>query len=411
MPTSFWRIDKIKMEISSLARLYYARIDVQEAIAEFCKGREVAIRLQGGKYGKRPDALAFSNDVGLLSRSGATSFHCSVEHWHQPLNLETGMTTKDLNALRNGWDFLIDIDAPDLELSKIYASCVIDFLDVYQITPIVKYSGNMGFHIILPKEAFPKTILMNGKDVPINDTYPYVPRKLAKHMDAQIRDVFIERANKRGFFNKEVIAKVHIDSVLISSRHMIRAPYSLHEKSGLASVFINPKEVLNFDKLWANPHKVIPIDPWKGYKTSSVDALLAEVDLTEDVADYRPFTGAQSSEVIGEEDFPTSIKEILSTRRNDGRKRCEFILRSFLLKTNWPIEQALSRVLEWNRTMNDPPIDEGYIRAQFKWNQKRRLMPPNYTSDFYSGLGITAEGKNPVAEAFKKRRYGKRASN
>ena len=49
-----------------------------------------------------------------------------------------------------------------------------------------------------------------------------------------------------------------IDTLLISSRHMYRMPYSLHEKSGLCSVVIDPNNVMEFEKQQAIPSDVIP---------------------------------------------------------------------------------------------------------------------------------------------------------
>jgi hypothetical protein len=49
---------------------------------------------------------------------------------------------------------------------------------------------------------------------------------------------------------------VQFDTILLASRHLYRMAYSLHEKSGLASVVIDPSAVLDFDKKHADP-KVI----------------------------------------------------------------------------------------------------------------------------------------------------------
>ncbi len=61
--------------------------------------------------------------------------------------------------------------------------------------------------------------------------------------------------------NKETIKKVNllIDEILVSSRHLYRCPYSLHEKSGLVSLPIEPKNVLTFKRESAEPKKVLEL--------------------------------------------------------------------------------------------------------------------------------------------------------
>jgi len=53
---------------------------------------------------------------------------------------------------------------------------------------------------------------------------------------------------------------VNVDTILISSRHMYRMPYSLHEKTGLVSIPFDIKHILKFDKTEADTKK------FKSYK-------------------------------------------------------------------------------------------------------------------------------------------------
>ena len=43
--------------------LYYKRKDIQKAIAESSKNREVGLRFGDKGFGKRPDILVYKNDV------------------------------------------------------------------------------------------------------------------------------------------------------------------------------------------------------------------------------------------------------------------------------------------------------------------------------------------------------------
>src|SRR3990167_4434778 len=89
---------------------YYSRKDIQKAILESSKNKEVAVKYSSGSFGKRPDSLNFEQDVFELAKQGATSFHISEEHWRNPLLLKPGMTKLELDKLRVGYDIILDID-------------------------------------------------------------------------------------------------------------------------------------------------------------------------------------------------------------------------------------------------------------------------------------------------------------
>ncbi|MFC1750846.1 hypothetical protein ACFL2V_18800, partial [Pseudomonadota bacterium] len=69
---------------------HYKRPEIQEAIAEAAKDREIAIRYND-RFGKRPDMISFPRDVIEFAKKGATSFHCSEERWENPIYLSTDM--------------------------------------------------------------------------------------------------------------------------------------------------------------------------------------------------------------------------------------------------------------------------------------------------------------------------------
>lgn len=68
----------VNSKLDSLINLYYARKDVQDAIYNFCRNREVVPRYGEG-FGKRPDTLEYPSDIMQQAKKGATSFHCSEE--------------------------------------------------------------------------------------------------------------------------------------------------------------------------------------------------------------------------------------------------------------------------------------------------------------------------------------------
>lgn len=201
-----------------------------------------------------------------------------------------------------------------------------------------------------------------------------------------------------------------LDLVLVASRHLFRMPYSLHEKTALASIVMDKSEIMSFTPKEANP---MNLEIKQFYKTSDrVEAyeLLksalqwqqqnASVEeqgkkrITEEyVAD---FTG------VTEDMFPQSIKKLLLGLQ-EGRKRGLFILLTFLKSLNYPNDYISQKIHDWNNK-NDPPLKEGYVKSQLDWHfkQKKKILPPNYSNEsFYKDLkliDVIQKYKNPLVE-------------
>ena len=114
-----------EQRIREITHLYYSRLEIQKAIFEFSKNREIAPSYMMESFGKRPDSFQYTGDIFELVKKGATSFHCSEELWREPLILSTEMNERQLNELRVGWDLLIDVDSKYLDYSKISAELII----------------------------------------------------------------------------------------------------------------------------------------------------------------------------------------------------------------------------------------------------------------------------------------------
>src|SRR3989338_5648614 len=370
---------------------YYSRKDVQKRILEIAYNREMAVSFNGQGYGKRPDILQFENDVPELVKSGATSFHFSEEKWSNPLLLEAGMMKKKLDELRVGWDLIIDVDSKNFEFSRQAAFLIIEALKFHDIKNIsVKFSGNRGFHIGIPFKAFPKKV----NDVDIKLLFPDGPRVVAAYLKYIIKDhltakllennsldniskdmgIEKEKMTENGIFNP--FSLVDIDTVLISSRHMFRAPYSLNEKSGLVSAPIKSEDILNFSR-----------------ETAEIENVKTDKDM------------------IPEGFFPPCM--LLGLKGlEDGRKRFLFILLNFLKNTGYDYSQIEKVVSEWNKK-NTEPLRDNYINAQISWHkrQKGSLLPPNCDNQqYYPGINIcNPDGfckfiKNPVHYSLRKKR-------
>jgi DNA primase catalytic subunit len=483
-----------KNRIDQIKQVYYSRKDVQKAIYDFSKNREVVPRYFEG-FGKRPDSLEFVGDVFSLVRKGATSFHCSEEIWENPLEIKTGMSEKELNELRIGWDFLIDIDCKYFEFAKFVAIAVCDTLEQHGIKNYgVKFSGSKGFHILVPWKAFPKEI--NG--VKSEDAFPDLPRKLIAYLryysektlkdnlpkklendlkkiemktgkkckdcgetaeryfekrlicprqhwieqrrflegeekeikcpecgeiliEKDSKEIFICRKHEYNseknpdkfseFIEQDLYDLMGLDLILVSPRHLFRAPYSLHEKTSLASCVISKEEIEKFELKDADPLKVevknfSPDSREEEAKEFVVQALDWMKHSGFDKQETKNLEGKYSEyksiklKTIREEDFPPCMKNILKGM-GDGKKRGLFALINFFRSIGMEKEDMEKRILEWNEK-NEVSLKKGYVNAQLIWAYRRKpLMPPN-CKEFYQGIGVCkpdnlcAKIKNPV---------------
>jgi len=193
---------------------------------------------------------------------------------------------------------------------------------------------------------------------------------------------------------------IDVDTLLISSRHLYRMPYSLHEKSGLASVPINPSEIVNFDKKFADPN---------GLKVSQY-RFLDNSDTIEGEASNLVMAAFEHNPVITQETtrkfdfekefeslknaipadfFPPCITQILSGLE-DGKKRSMFVLINFLSNTGYDYDKIDEILHDWNNR-NREPLREVIVKGQVRYRrvQKKRVLPPNCSNmAYYKNFGV-----------------------
>lgn len=428
---------------------HYKRRDIQEEIVLAAQDKEVAVKYGDKGFGKRPDVLSHPKDVLEFAKNGATSFHCSEELWKNPLQLDPGMRKADLDELRKGWDLVLDIDCPWLEYSQIAADLVIHALQHHGIEHFgVKFSGNHGFHIAVPFEALPERV--HGQETKL--LFPDGPRKIALYLQEMIRphlaSRILERESIAQLLAKTRLAKeqvlkkgqldpfaiLKIDTVLISNRHLYRMPYSFNEKSGLVSIPVHPKRLLDFDKASAAAERVTiehEFLPRKRVSAGEASKLLVQAfdfNLPQEQGEKKPQLRQRGDfaiplAAVPEQYFPPCIQNI-STGLVDGKKRALFVLINFLTSLGWSYEQTESYLREWNKR-NPEPLREQLIVGHLRYHQqsKRKALPPNCANKAYLvGMGVCqpdafcganaapgAEGfapriKNPVNYALKKQR-------
>jgi DNA-directed RNA polymerase subunit RPC12/RpoP len=496
-----------EQRVRAIAQAYYSRADVRKAMLDFSKNRECVPRYFEG-FGKRPDSFQFESDIMEFARRGATSFHSSEEIWKDPIELLTGMREAELNALRIGWDLLIDLDCKYPEYSKKAASSIIQALKSCGVDNIgLKFSGSKGFHILVPWKAFPQEL--SGKKT--CEMFPEWPRRICAYLKEKSR-VFLEKEMstedstslakfKRGVrcetcknlseegsqilyvcsscktklenmsdvfkrkriircpncskemlelsrskffvcnrcnknsknypdnFNEQAIVEdifevLGLDVILVSSRHLFRMPYSLHEKTALASVVLEHSQLKDFDMIRdANPLKVQVKNFIPDSKPNEAQRLLMESleykipeekfnlanvnknnqeNKQEGDKKYKEVTIKDFSSKI----YPPSINKILAGME-DGRKRGLFILLGFFKSLKMPDDRLQKEIESWN-LKNLEPLPPGYIKGQLMWHAKAQTkLPPNFDKPYYKEIGIIPtqeelKSKNPVSYAVKK---------
>lgn len=421
---------------------HYKRRDIQEEIIKAAENREIAVKYND-KFGTRPDVLNNPNDVLELAKQKATSFHCSEELWSNALQLNPNMKKHETGELRIGWDLVLDIDCIFYEYSRIAADWVIKALKFNEVKSIsCKFSGNKGFHIGIPFEAFPEKI---GNEKTRN-MFPDAARRIAFYIKELIKkplgeeimqyennnfskivEKTKENPNKITYHEKnrfgDNIAKLNaepflnIDTILISSRHLYRMPYSLHETSGLVSVPLDPDTVLNFKKEYADP-KNIKISEYRFLDRNNVvkgeagKLLMQAFDFSankEEEINVETKKDYEIKDAMPEQFFPPCIK-LLSAGLSDGKKRALFILINFLTSLGWDYKHIEDYLKEWNKKNNEP-LRENYFLGQLKYHktQKKKILPANCNNNmYYVDIGVCrpdnlcSKIKNPVSYSIRK---------
>jgi hypothetical protein len=240
-----------------------------------------------------------------------------------------------------------------------------------------------------------------------------------------LRDMLLEKesveeiAEKVGLTKEEVMDKdefdplrvVNIDPVAISSRHLVRVPYSLNEKKWLVSLPIDHKKILDFRLDDARPEKVRFDKSFLDKACDASELFIQAFDWSEREEKKKKvtvkYTGEVPKDAVKDDYFPPCINYILNGL-SDGKKRALFVLINFFQKCGYSWSFIKERLLKWNEK-NEPQLRGAYIASQLNWAQKQGgLMPPNCSSPNYKDIGVChpdafcSKIKNPVTYALRK---------
>ncbi|MCK4551081.1 MAG: hypothetical protein KAT91_03955, partial [Candidatus Aenigmarchaeota archaeon] len=365
-------------------------------------------------------------DLEHMIKNGATSFHCSVEHWSNPILLETIKNKKDFNEIRTGWDLIFDIDADSgLTHAQEAAILVVQALKIHGVENIsVKFSGRRGFHIGVSSKSFPDEV----NYVPTAALYPELLQKIAGYLREFLKDKLKDKLleiepelkekmkDKKGDLDPYRVLDIEHNW---SNRHLFRMPYSFNEKTGLVSIPIEPSKLKRFDMESAKPENVKAditfLDKYK--KDEAMDLVMEALDWSQKQEDEKrkmdfarnerlkkDFKGP--TEAIPEEFFPPCIHNIFGGLK-DGRKRALFVLINFLRSSGWNAAQIEAKLWEWNKK-NPEELSETIIKGQLDYSIRRSEVfpPPNCDNEgYYKDIlvctpdSFCSRFKNPVSYA------------
>ncbi len=238
---------------------YYRRQYVRRAILDFVhSGRPFPIRecafynrrvkslqryLVFPDHRRRPVVLDSDASFETVLRSGAMAFYCSYWRYARPSEL-IGPIGRDLvwtiRAKSGGLQFAKQVTISSLR--------TLESEGFYH--PWVKYSGTLGFDIIIPFETISDGIPANSSS--LDEAQKMLTRRIASHLAHEGYRVKLD--------GSKVVIKSGSDTCLLSelwwSRGLLLAPMSLHPNSGLVSVPIAPEDVQNFSVLEASPENI-----------------------------------------------------------------------------------------------------------------------------------------------------------
>lgn len=404
------------VKLNSRIRYWYSRPDVQEAMYVFMEDREVVVfdKTEERVIVPRPYRVDSPEDIGyLVKEKGAASFHCTTERWKDFELLFKGKYPEAVDT----FDLVIDIDlvsksgkwVSTVNLNKKvvdYVLRVLEKFEVYREDVLVKYSGNKGFHIIIPWCFVPKEVM--GRET------KYIKDQVCECILVALDYIVSRLLNIDGSV---------IDTVVAAWRHPIRSLYSLHMKTGLPSVPVNPNNVREFDptKLVVKEMEVYPYEfKNKDVQTELEDLIKiglfikSKVLILKDTHRKKGKVGRIKFDVKVLDDpsqqelLPPCLRNILKGVE-DGRKRALFVLENFFAWYGMSYEEIKELLYKWN-DRNPDPLKENYIESKLNHLFNRVIpckgnpyLPYNCGQDsFYSEIGvcnpdeICSQIKNPI---------------
>jgi DNA primase len=233
------------------AKQYYPR--VIDAVLEFCRDRWVSVfRLFTGrawlqrKLGPRYITIKSSKDV---------------QRWLDVHGIDFIPYIHRVGSNRPDW-LVIDFDAGEkvpLERTKQVVEAAHRILSGYGINLAIKFSGSRGFQIWaqlkphdLPKNYKPKQLRTERRERNFFSFYADIVRFTESCVAERLPGLTTAETAKK----EARVDKVLFDASIIKPMGDVRAPYSMHFKTGLISMPLELKELKRFKFEQADPELV-----------------------------------------------------------------------------------------------------------------------------------------------------------
>ncbi|MEA1904410.1 MAG: hypothetical protein U9M97_00800 [Candidatus Hadarchaeota archaeon] len=253
------------------AKRYYPQ--VMDALLEFCRDRYVSVfRLFTGrawlqrKLGKRYIAIKSDRDVWRWLNVHGIDF---IPYFHR------------MGQDRPDW-LVLDFDAGkkvQMDRTKEVVRTAHEVLGNYGVKPAMKFSGSRGFQLWvqfepheLPRGYKPLKLRTERREWNLFTFYS----DLVRFVESQVADRLPGLTTSEVAHKEARVDKVLLDSSIIKPMGDVRAPYSMHHKTGLISVPLGLKELKRFDLKDADPDEVV-----ERYRKRGNEFVLKPVDGSE----------------------------------------------------------------------------------------------------------------------------------
>ncbi|MBS7638789.1 hypothetical protein KEJ49_07945 [Candidatus Bathyarchaeota archaeon] len=250
----------------SIAREHYSNIEVKREIAEFCKGRWVAVHCtdEGGglifrRYlAERPLVIEKVEDLpALFERLGGRlrSIYATANKYRVIKDIGDVSDPENISLCTPTWD--IDSTLSNWRETVRVAGRIIKILEGEGIRESVylKWSGN-GCHVHIHEEAISGETLKRAN--PLDLAYAmveYVRRRLEAEMVEELASWGVRVENK------------------IDPGRVFTCPLSLHRTLDVVCVCMKPQELDEFSPEWINPEKFRHNMDWRNFKKGEADKL------------------------------------------------------------------------------------------------------------------------------------------
>jgi hypothetical protein len=239
---------------------YYRRWDVRRTILDFARAGEGNAFRECAFFNRRTESiqrylnfgeseqrrpLVFDSEESfeLALRAGASAFYCS--YWRYPaLDGQLRPVGRDLV-------WILRAESGGLRFAKLVTKGVLEALtDCGLSEPWVKYSGDLGFDLILPLESFGWDVWAGSLEI-LDDVHGALTKHIASYLAERYSGFRVEGMSpkiriKRG-------SCTCLLSELRLRRGLLLAPMSLNPKTGLVSLPIAPEHLGTFSVLDASP--------------------------------------------------------------------------------------------------------------------------------------------------------------